>query len=242
MIIQTIAKFFKLAAIPLLLGFPIAIIAYRLQVWQMATSFQIIKFTGYGSAIIFTLALLLALFSLFKKQANVAKSYGLVMILLAIPVIGLSMQASKAKSLPFIHHVSTDTVNPPKFQAIVALRGENSNPLAYDSEKLAPLQKAAYPKVKSIMSELNTQQAFSRAVDTAMNLGWEIVAKNAEQGIIEAVDTTLLWAFKDDVVIRIQATTSGSKIDLRSISRIGGTDLGANAKRVETFISNFSAN
>ena len=53
MIIQTIAKFFKLAAIPLLLGFPIAIIAYRLQVWQMATSFQIIKFTGYGSAIIF---------------------------------------------------------------------------------------------------------------------------------------------------------------------------------------------
>ena len=92
----------------------------------MATSFQIIKFTGYGSAIIFTLALLLALFSLFKKQANVAKSYGLVMILLAIPVIGLSMQASKAKSLPFIHHVSTDTVNPPKFQAIVALRGENS--------------------------------------------------------------------------------------------------------------------
>lgn len=242
MIIQTIAKLFKLAAIPLLLGFPIALIAYRLQIWQMATSFQIIKLTGYGSAIVFALALLLGLFSLFKKQHNAAKSYALVMILLAIPVIGLSMQASKAKSLPFIHHVSTDTINPPKFQSIVALRGEGSNPLAYDTEKLAPLQKAAYPKVKSIVSGLNHEQAFIRAVDIAESLGWEVVAKNAEQGLIEAVDTTLLWAFKDDVVIRVQATTTGSKIDLRSISRIGGTDLGANAKRVETFITNFSAN
>tara|TARA_R110002167_G_scaffold3614_1_gene17494 strand:+ start:12975 stop:13700 length:726 start_codon:yes stop_codon:yes gene_type:complete len=240
MLIKTMAKIFKLAVIPLLLGFPIAIIAYRLQVWPMGTSFQIIKCTGYGSAIVLALALLLGLFALFKKQKDVAKSYALVVILLAIPVIGLSMQGTKAKSLPFIHHVSTDTINPPKFQAIVALRGEGSNPLEYDSEKLAPLQKAAYPKVKTIISELSAEQAFANAVDTAVNLGWEIVAKHAEQGIIEATDTTLLWGFKDDVVIRIQATTTGSKVDLRSISRIGGTDLGANAKRVESFISRFS--
>lgn len=242
MIIEIIAKILKLTVIPLLLGFPIAVIFYRLQVWQMATSFQIIKFIGYGSVIVLALALLLGLFALFRKQQDVAKSYALVVILLAMPAIGLSMQAAKAKSLPFIHHVSTDTTNPPKFEAIVALRGESSNPLEYDREKLALLQKAAYPKVQPIISELNTEQAFTRAVDTAMSLGWEVEAKNAEQGIIEAVDTTLLWAFKDDVVIRIQATTTGSKIDLRSISRVGGTDLGTNAKRIETFITMFSAN
>jgi len=137
--------------------------------------------------------------------------------------------------------VSTDTANLPKFEAIVALRGDNSNPLAYDKEKLIPLQQAAYPMLKPIISELNTDSAFNRAVDVATNLGWEIVAKDANKGIIEAVETTLLWGFKDDVVIRIQAVDAGSKIDLRSISRVGGSDLGANAARIERFIAEFSA-
>lgn len=242
MIIKIITKICKFAVIPLLLGFPIAVIAYRLQLWHLGISFQIIKFTGYGSAALLVLILLLGLLALFKKQQDVVKSCAFVAILLAIPVIGLLIQSVKAKSLPFLHQVSTDTINPPPFQAIVALRGEGSNPLKYDSEKLAPLQQTAYPEVQPIISELNTEQAFDKAAEIAMDLGWEIVAQNAEQGIIEAVDTTLLWGFKDDVAIRIQATDTGSKIDLRSISRIGGTDLGANADRVKNFISKFSAN
>lgn len=241
MIIKTMSKFFKFAAIPLLLSFPVAVIAYRLQLLDMGTSFQIIKYSVFTSAITLGLTVLLALVTLFKKQHDVAKVYAVVSLLLAIPVGGLAMQASKAKSLPFIHHVSTDTVNPPKFQAIVALRGENSNPLAYDKEKLVPLQEAAYPMLKPIISELTTEKAFAKAVEVATSLGWEVVAQNAEQGIIEAVETTLLWGFKDDVVIRIQAVDAGSKIDLRSISRVGGSDLGANAARIERFISEFSA-
>lgn len=241
MIIKALSKFLKFAVIPLLLGFPVAVIAYRLQLWDMGTSFQIIKLTTFASALILGFTILLALFTLFKKQRDVAKVYAIISVLLAIPVGSLAMQASKAKSLPFIHHVSTDTANLPKFEAIVALRGDNSNPLAYDKEKLIPLQQAAYPMLKPIISELNTDSAFNRAVDVATNLGWEIVAKDANKGIIEAVETTLLWGFKDDVVIRIQAVDAGSKIDLRSISRVGGSDLGANAARIERFIAEFSA-
>ena len=242
MVMNTISKFCKFAVIPLLLGFPLAIIAYRLDVWSMGISFQIIKYTGYVSIAVLIIAVLLAVFASFKKQKDVAKTCVVVALLLAIPVTGLSMQAAKGKSLPFLHQVSTDTVNLPAFDAIIALRGEKSNPLDYDREKLAPLQQAAYPELQSIISELSVEQAFTKAVDTAMDLGWEIVAKNQDKGMIEAVDTTLLWAFKDDVAIRIQMTDTGSKIDLRSISRIGGTDLGANADRIKKFITEFNAN
>jgi hypothetical protein len=242
MVINTISKFCKLAVIPLLLGFPIAVAAYRLQLWSMGVSFQIIKYTGYVSIAVFLIAILVALFALFKKQKDVAKTCAMVAILLAIPAAGLSTQAAKAKSLPFLHQVSTDTVNLPAFDAIIALRGEKSNPLDYDREKLAPLQQAAYPELQTILSNLSAEQAFTKAVDTAINLGWEVVAKNTDKGTIEAVDTTLLWAFKDDVAIRVQVTDTGSNIDLRSISRVGGTDLGANAERIKKFITVFNAN
>ncbi|GHB60536.1 hypothetical protein GCM10008107_07230 [Psychrosphaera saromensis] len=239
MVIDNITKFLKYAVIPLLLGFPVAIIAYRLELWSMGTSFQIIKLTGFISMAVLLIAILVAIFALVKKQKDLAKTCAVVAVLVALPVVGLSMQAAKAKSLPFIHQVSTDTVDLPKFKVIVALRGENSNPLDYDSEKLAPLQQAAYPQLQTIVSELNVDAAFAKAVDVTNDLGWEIVAQNKDSGMIEAVDTTLLWAFKDDVAIRVQMTDSGSKIDLRSISRVGMSDLGANAARITKFITAF---
>ena len=102
------------------------------------------------------------------------------------------------------------------------------------------MQLAAYPKLKPIISELDKDQAFAKAVDIALSLGWDVVAKNEQQGLIEAVDTTALWAFKDDIAIRVQTVGATSVIDLRSISRVGGTDLGANAARIEKFIAAFS--
>lgn len=239
MVINTITKFLKYTVTPLLLGFPVAIIAYRLELWPMGVSFKMIQYTGFISMAVLLIAILVAIFALVKKQKDVAKTCGIVALLVALPVVGLSMQAAKAKSLPFIHQVSTDTVDLPKFKAIVALRGENSNPLDYDSEKLAPLQHAAYPQLQTIVSELSVDQAFAKAVDVANDLGWEIISRNKESGMIEAVDTTLLWAFKDDVAIRVQMTDTGSEIDLRSISRVGMSDLGANAARITKFITAF---
>lgn len=241
MIITSIIKACKAIVVPLLLGFPLAVIAYRMNLWSMATSFQIIKFTGYISIAVLVLSVLIGLFSLFKKEFSLAKRCAVIAVLVAIPAIGLVMQAAKAKSLPFLHQVTTDTVNLPQFNAVVALRGEKSNPLAYDREKLAPLQLAAYPKLKPIISQLNKDQAYAKALDIALSLGWEVVAEDPQQGLIEAVDTTALWAFKDDIAIRVQAVGATSIIDLRSISRIGKTDLGANAARVEKFITAFSS-
>ena len=70
-------------------------------------------------------------------------------------------------------------------------------------------------------------------------MGWEIVAANAEEGRIEATDTTLWFGFKDDVVVRIQARDDESLLDVRSVSRVGKSDVGTNAQRIRAYLRKF---
>ena len=81
--------------------------------------------------------------------------------------------------------------------------------------------------------------AFDRALVVVRELEWEIYNEDRDAGIIEAVDTTSFMAFKDDVVIRIRPLQGGSLLDLRSVSRVGKGDIGANAKRINAFIAAF---
>jgi uncharacterized protein (DUF1499 family) len=104
------------------------------------------------------------------------------------------------------------------------------------------LQLEAFPDLHSIMAVEAPLEAFHRASKIASQLGWKIFASDAQAGRIEAVDTTRLFGFKDDVVIRIRPHGSGSVIDLRSVSRVGGGDLGANADRIRRFVREFEAN
>jgi uncharacterized protein (DUF1499 family) len=100
----------------------------------------------------------------------------------------------------------------------------------------------AYPYINTIKVSTNIQTAFDKAVDVTKDLGWVIVNKNKTKGIIEATQTTTLWQFKDDIVIRVRSnaqTPDITDIDLRSVSRIGQSDLGANAKRIQRFIDRF---
>lgn len=158
---------------------------------------------------------------------------GLVPLLLAIYLFGTSGDA------PIIHDVSTDTSRPPEFQTIVDLREANHNSLQW-SEEVAVQQRLAYPEITSIESSLSAEQAFDRSLQLASELGWEIVDSDSRDNYIEAVSTTYWFGFKDDVVIRIEATSTGSVIDLRSVSRVGQGDLGTNAKRIGMFITEFT--
>ena len=168
------------------------------------------------------------------------------MVISLVPILGLGSQVFVARTVPAIHNISTDTVNPPQFNAVVALRGEGTNPLEYKIENgdLAEVQKNAYPDIKTITANASVQDAFDKAVNIAEDLGWDIVSKDQSNGIIEATQTTTLWQFKDDIVIRIRAnaqTPDSTDIDLRSVSRIGRSDLGANARRIQHFIDQFNS-
>ncbi|MDP5071027.1 MAG: DUF1499 domain-containing protein [Congregibacter sp.] len=100
-------------------------------------------------------------------------------------------------------------------------------------------QREAYPDLRTLESPRSYTNSYNLALTTARELGWEIVREDPNAGFIEAVDTTAIMRFKDDVVIRVRSNADGSLVDLRSVSRVGVSDLGANAQRIRRFLSSF---
>jgi uncharacterized protein (DUF1499 family) len=141
-----------------------------------------------------------------------------------------------ARSVPPIHDITTDTLDPPAFVAILPLRADAPNPPEYAGAETAEQQRAAYPELQPLRLELAPAQAFQRAEAAARSQGWEIVAVEPLAGRIEATATTLWFGFKDDVVIRVRGSDGASVVDLRSKSRVGRSDVGANAARIRAYL------
>jgi len=149
------------------------------------------------------------------------------------PVSGLI----KAKSVPMIHDITTDTANPPEFVTTAPGRASAPNGVAYGGPEVAAKQREAYPDIQPLHSKLKLAQAYDVALATIRKLGWKLASNDLLEGAgaIEATDTTLLYGFQDDVVIRIVNEPDGSRLDVRSASRIGLSDLGKNAARIRQF-------
>jgi uncharacterized protein (DUF1499 family) len=145
--------------------------------------------------------------------------------------------ARKAGSLPAIHDISTDTVNPPPFVAILPLRANAPNSPVYGGPEVAAKQHAAYPDIQPLLSSQTPAALLDAARKVALAMGWQIVAEQADAGRLEATATTAWFGFKDDVVIRVRPEGSGSRLDIRSESRLGGSDIGANAARIRDFLA-----
>lgn len=235
--IKLLINLLKPAAVLAIIGFPIAVIGYRLELFSFSTSFVVMKYTLFLSVGIFLLGLVMS----FVKRAEIdmAKSARVSAMIALLPIIGLGTQLFTAQSVPGIHNISTDVANPPAFDKVIALRGDSSNPLEYDTAKLAAVQVEAYPKVKTLITELSLSDAHARAKEVVESMGLELVNSDADEGIIEATETTAIWGFKDDMVVRITDKEGKTAVDLRSVSRFGGSDLGANAGRIEKFLAKF---
>jgi uncharacterized protein (DUF1499 family) len=145
---------------------------------------------------------------------------------------GMGVQFSKGASVPPIHNISTDISDPPQFSAVVAIRGEGTNPLDYDSAKIGPQQEAAYPDVQTLVLPGSRTETLASVVSALEDMGLEIVAVDEVAGVVEATATTFWFGFKDDLVVRVRDSGSGSEVDVRSVSRVGLSDLGANADRI----------
>lgn len=154
----------------------------------------------------------------------------------ALGFAGPIMLLMKARSVPRIHDISTDTLDPPRFVAILPLRAKAMNPPEYAGPSVAAQQTAAYPTIRTLVLDVPPDQAYSRALAAAAAMGWEIVAAVPAEGRIEATDTTAWFGFKDDVVIRIRPQGTASRVDVRSKSRVGISDLGANAERISRLL------
>ncbi|MFT6388035.1 MAG: hypothetical protein ACJAUP_001408 [Cellvibrionaceae bacterium] len=142
----------------------------------------------------------------------------------------------QVKRYPPIHDISSDIDNPPEFKHAQSLRSESDNPLNHDYE-VGVQQQKAYPDLNSLKVDLSSPEAFAKAQRVAEGQLWFIEYVDEELGHIEATARSPLLGFVDDIVIRIRQVEGGSVIDLRSVSRVGRSDLGANAARIIQFFS-----
>ena len=142
----------------------------------------------------------------------------------------------QVQTLPRIHDISTDTANPPAFDAVLPLRRAAKNPPEY-VPATATEQRKGYPDIVPLQLSLAPSVAFDNAERAARAMGWQVVAVAADKMRIEATDTTLLFGFKDDIVVRVTPAPGGSQVDIRSVSRVGKSDLGANARRIRAFLA-----
>lgn len=171
---------------------------------------------------------------------------GFVAALLAIVIGGAGAWVPvswflHAQQLPGINDISTDTANPPALVATLPLRRDAANPAAYPGAATAALQRAAYPDIVTVVLPVPPAEAFKRVDRVATALDWDVVARAPAEGRLEAVETSEWFGFRDDVVVRIRADGAGSRIDIRSKSRVGESDLGVNARRIRDFIARLKA-
>jgi uncharacterized protein (DUF1499 family) len=132
-----------------------------------------------------------------------------------------------ASSVPRINDITTDTENPPKYMTTAR---------AYPGAEFARQQRLAYPDIGPVMLPMSPRDAFERAVKAAESMGWEVVGRDAAAGTLEAVDTTKWFGFKDDIAVRVSSADVGSRVDVRSKSRVGRNDIGTNARRIRAYV------
>jgi uncharacterized protein (DUF1499 family) len=204
-----------------------------------ATKFGLLPWqAGLG---IFALAALLAgIGGLFSVISLLRRRGGLVAMIAAAAGIAafavLMATVVAARAVPPINDITTDPVNPPAFATITtAMRGADAAPLGYDPG-FAAQQTAAYPEVRPLLVESPPAEVFPRMLAAAKAMDWEIVSSDQASGRIEATATVPWWGFKDDIVVVMSPNGNGTRVDVRSKSRVGKSDLGVNAARIQEYL------
>jgi uncharacterized protein (DUF1499 family) len=180
------------------------------------------------------IAVLAGLIALIRKPDGLRR-HAMIGILAAIPMLVTAGWAiNRGTSNPPIHEVTTDLVNLPQFPTLKT-RDDRFAGLKGGEAEWRDLHAKAYGDIKPIMLALPANLALQKAEAAAKELGWVVSAKT--ETTLEATDTVSPFKFKDDVVIRITPDGGGSVIDVRSISRVGQSDLGYNAERVRAVLA-----
>ena len=211
---------------------------HKFGIIDLGTAFTGFKYGVYAG--VAALVLLILQFLFMRKTVTIGSALMAIVFSAIAIALPLSMM-NKGKSVPPIHDISTDLVNPPEFVAIAPLRADSPNQAEYDGVETAEQQRAAYPELKTLNYSQPKAELMTAAEQAAKNLGWEIVNIDASKGIIEATDTTTWFGFKDDVIVRVNDKGDERLIDIRSKSRVGASDLGKNAERIHTFIKELNA-
>jgi hypothetical protein len=183
------------------------------------------------------------------QPSRVRRWTGMLMAIIYVGWVGTFLMA--ALTVPAIHDISTDLADPPSFQ-VLQLRADNWDniPGADDDDMkgLTPQQRwvtvhqQGYGDIRSVRIDQPVPILIARAERLAKARGWDIAVSLPEEGRLEATETSMFFRFKDDIVLRVKPTDTGegSVVDMRSVSRVGVSDLGMNAKRVRAFLADLT--
>ncbi len=187
-----------------------------------------------GGLVLGLVALVLGAIGLFTTRSAPGRFMAVRGLVFGLVLVGaVVVGGSAGRGLPPINDITTDPDDPPQF---VKLAADTGLDLSYPGAEFAEQQQAAYPDLDPIVVDQPPGQAYQRAREAASKLGWDVVAEDPMGGRIEASDTTAVFRFVDDVVVRIRPLPEGgARIDVRSKSRDGRGDLGANAARIRAF-------
>jgi len=217
---------------------PLSMLAVRFGIVSFSLGLPVFALSCLSSLVILLVLAIASLLPGYKNQRQQAILKSLVAL---PPVLIFGALLGSAGDYPAIHDVSTDPDDTPVYtSAGVKLRGSASNSVDINPEAIA-VQREHYPDLATIVVPLSPGAAFEKASAVAESLEWEIYNSDLHIGVIEAAYTSFWFGFVDDIVIRIRplADDAGSELDVRSVSRVGRGDLGANAKRIRAFSQQF---
>jgi uncharacterized protein (DUF1499 family) len=193
---------------------------------------------GLGAIVVALAGLVLALLARSGRTAGLALA---TLAVIAAVAAGPVAHLRGAGRVPPIHDVTTDLDDPPRFVAVLPRRQGAPNPAEPGGPAVAARQRAGYPDLAPARLPAPPDRVLARAVAVARGLGWEIVATAPAEGRLEATARTRWLGFRDDVVVRVRPDGAGSRVDVRSVSRVGRSDLGANARRIREFLAALGA-
>ena len=230
-----------IALLPLALAAALAVgssgFGTRFGVWDYRVGFAVLRWAAWAGLAVAALVVLALLTP--KLRARHAGTLVAALVLSAAAAVPLYWML-QARKMPSINDITTDTANPPEFDAVIPLRAGSSVPVKYPGAATAKQQLAGYPELRPALLSSTPAAAFDAALATARQMGWDIVATDPAAGRFEATATTPWFGFKDDVVVRVTPREAGSRVDVRSLSRVGRGDLGANARRIEAYVAKLS--
>ena len=201
--------------------------------------------TFAGALAIAAIALVLGFAALVSIWVSGRAGMGAALAAMAIATLMLGYPAYlgiRAYKLPLIYDITTDPLDPPRYEALARVRPRDANPVAYAGLYAADLQRRSYPDIGPLTVNATPQATYDAAYAVINKRKWRIVDARAPQaarreGRIEAVARTPIMGFRDDVVVRIRSDGDGARIDMRSSSRYGSFDFGANAARIRSLMN-----
>jgi uncharacterized protein (DUF1499 family) len=209
---------------------------WRLDFWHYETSFTLMRYAAY-LAVLAIGAAGIALLG-WRRSSFAARVAAVLALTIATAVVAVPAHyAWLAATVPPIHDITSDTLNPPQFWTVLPSRAEdNANTVEYGGPAVAQLQRAYYPEIAPVITALPPPEAFAVALAVAQSMpGWIDVTAEPESWRIEASEESFWMRFADDVSIRVSPDGNGSRIDVRSLSRQGQCDFGVNADRVSAY-------